>query len=536
MDKGIGLRLNNQTQLVIPKKSEQPDLKVIPQTGDAARTSSENGSVLSKREWLNRHAEDRKQKLTKAFDGVSMSGSAVDAVTADKPKNPTNPTWSDLVNLVREHEDFAEFRQQPKRFWQQVRQMSGTKIVKDNGGNETRTTSRYEELRADTRTKKLSPREFAKTLPPNEKAAFKACQQLRKTFGANNFNDDGITLNEAGQTRFREISVSKGRAADSRASNPASKFSLSGDAPAKTPGKIPADAPGDLLPRELAETPPPNERAIFEARVQTEETFGADLFNDDGVTRSEAGQIRFREISIDPRRAAGLSEGEFSLSGDALAVLRDEPMFGANSAALPGADVAVPQDFKVVVSGNSTLQNIAPVAVSPAASGNTAGASLVLSESFPPRVLTNAAPENITNNNAAARRDSGTVIGGALINGAFAAIDNYHNLENKEIGGSRAVGNVWSEGGDGFAAGATGAMFGAAVGKVIPGAGTVVGGVLGFVSSVVVGVEVDQGLRWLGAGGMTFDANNGEANANDQNQLTTDNSFTTKLNLQPASA
>ena len=467
MDEGIGIQLTNQTQLVI-QNFEQLSLGDIPQTEESAQASgNENGAVLSKREWLNRQAEDRKQELITVFFGGTggiQDGHAINDVTTepiedyaintditentlitkntlktditentvitDEPENLTELSFDDLISLAIEHEDFADFRNQPKKFWQQVRQMSETRCVEADS-DETRATSSYNEFKyneflTDMQAKGLSPREYAKTLPPNE-------------------------------------------------------------------------------------------RTVFLARFQLEEIFGASIFNDDGVTLSENGQIRVREIL-----------NKTDASGEKMSDEKSATPF------IPG--VAVPQSSNGIASGNTTLQNASfdmtshlrdtPFDTAPQ---TVPGASPTMLESYSTRISTNTNSESATAVGAVSRRDSGAAIGGALINGAFISVDNYQNLEHNEIGGSRAVGNVFGETGNGFAAGATGAMFGAAIGGVIPGAGTDVGGVLGFVSGVVVGVEADQGLRWLGADKTVSDAAN-------QTQLISDNSFAPGLTLQPALA
>ncbi len=431
MSGGIEFQPNNQTQGIIqnPGQLSEQNIQLIEYLIEAS--SDENGAVFFNLDWQNQRAEALRQTLTTIFSTISTE--------QNQTENLTNRAWRDLINLAREHNDFKEFRRQPENFWQQVRQMSETRIVKDNAGRETRTASRFNELLEKMQSKNLSPREFAQTLPPNERAVFKACYQLSQTFGANLFNN--------------------------------------------------------------------------------------------GATPNEAAQTKFSEIPTDTSRAAVLREGKFILPG---ATTRGEMLFGAKSAALLGASILTPQNFKGSASGNPAMQNTALPTASPTALGSAAGASLIVPETSAARGLTNAASENTTNTNAA-RRDGGTAIGGALISGAFASIDNHKNLDYREIGDSRAKGSVFGEG-SGFAAGATGAMFGAAVGTVIPGAETVVSGVLGFVSSVVVGVDIDQGLRWLGTG-ITFNATAADnANPNNQKQLTTGDSYTPNSNLQLAPA
>lgn len=431
MSGGIELQINGQTPVAIenPDLPTEQDIQLIERLLQG--NGDENGAVFFNLDWQNRQAENLRQALATIYVAASNE--------PNQTENLTNSTWRGLINLAREHEDFKEFRRSPEHFWQQVRQMSETKIVKDNAGRETRTASRFAELLGKMQSKNLSLREFAQTLPPNERAVFKAAYQLFQTFGANLF--------------------------------------------------------------------------------------------DGGAMPNEAAQTLFSEVSIETSRAAVLSESKFILSG---AATRGEMLFGAKSAALLGANIAAAQNLKSIASGNPALQTNSPDAASPTALGSAAGTSLAAPEISAARGLNIAASENPTNNNAA-RRDNGTAIGGALISGAFASIENHKNLDYREIGDSRAKKSVFGET-SGFAAGATGAMFGAAVGAVVPSAGTAISGVLGFVSSVVVGVEADRGLRWLG-GGISFGATvEGGANANNQKLLTIGSSLIPVSNPQPVLA
>lgn len=97
-----------------------------------------------------------------------------------------------------------------------------------------------------------------------------------------------------------------------------------------------------------------------------------------------------------------------------------------------------------------------------------------------------------------AGRVGGAGVVGGIVNGGFAAYDQYQAYQRGEVTASQAIGTVVGEAGVGFAAGAAGAAAGAAIGSIIPGAGTVVGGAIGFVAGMVVGAAVDWGARQLG--------------------------------------
>ncbi len=107
--------------------------------------------------------------------------------------------------------------------------------------------------------------------------------------------------------------------------------------------------------------------------------------------------------------------------------------------------------------------------------------------------------DNALNNAAVRRGGGGTAVGGALISGALKANDNYKNLESRDINRSRFVGEVGGAGHKSLAAGATGIMMSAAIGNLSPNTETKVSGILGAISGAVVGVETEQGMRFLAA-------------------------------------
>lgn len=397
MSGGIELQPNNLILSLI-RNSESAEQEILPDEFPA-QTGDENGAVFFNLNWQNRQAENLRQALTRIFSEASTE---------------PNPVWTDLITLAKEHEDFAEFRRQPEKFWQQVRQMSETQAAEINN-IETQTTSRFDKFLAEMQAKKMSLREFVQTLPPNERAVFRAAHQLKEFFGTNIFNAAGATPTEAKQTRF-----------------------------------------GEALP--------------------------------------------------DIQRAADVREGKLALPGSLPVAPR---------AVLLGGGVSGYQNFRGA--DNNALQN-------------TANVPQTAPEIFTARGSANAAAENKAQAGASLQRDGGTIIGGALIGGAFAAADDYKNLEKIKSDNSRAA-EEFSGAAGALASGATGAIFGAAVGKIVPGAETVVSGILGFVSSVAIGADVNQGLRWLGEG-VHFAANG--TGAVKEKQLTAGKSLTINANLQTA--
>jgi hypothetical protein len=120
-----------------------------------------------------------------------------------------------------------------------------------------------------------------------------------------------------------------------------------------------------------------------------------------------------------------------------------------------------------------------------------------LNETMTPRLNTKNSGENSETINAAATKRAGEMLAaGALINGALATLERYAKVKRQSL-------DLWADAkaddnGFRFSAGATGAMMGATVGCVVPLAEKGIGEILGFASSVVVGLT-DSGLRSLGA-------------------------------------
>lgn len=349
-------------------------------------------------------------------------------------------SWDDFVNLAADNKDFSGFRNESSDFWRGVRQISEAKTFETGDGIKTEGVSKYDELLTEMKSEKLSLDDLAETLPPKDREIFKARYQIDKTFGANIFKSDGVTLNETGQSRVREIAF-------------------------------------------------------------------------------ESGQI----VALPPDVRQELREEKNSPVGDTVPVLtRREIIADAKKPVMFGEEVAKIPLSEKTESGELKFQDKS----SQIAVGNNNNP--LLAENGATRVVNNPVSDTSSNVNSVVRRDGGAAMGGALINGSFASIDNFKNAENKEISGSHLVGNTNFDGSQSFAAGATGAMMSAAIGSLIPGSDAVIGGVVGFISGIVVGVEADQGLRWLSGDRPTAIAPSGNIN------LLEDNSFAP--NLQPVSA
>lgn len=101
-----------------------------------------------------------------------------------------------------------------------------------------------------------------------------------------------------------------------------------------------------------------------------------------------------------------------------------------------------------------------------------------------------------------AGRIGGAGVIGGIVNGGFAAYDQIGAYNRGEVTASQAIGTVTGEAAVGVGAGLAGAAAGAAIGSIIPGAGTLVGGVIGFGVGMLAGYLADKGLRGMGVNTM----------------------------------
>ncbi len=122
--------------------------------------------------------------------------------------------------------------------------------------------------------------------------------------------------------------------------------------------------------------------------------------------------------------------------------------------------------------------------------------NLILNETSAARIA-HQQNSDTAQTNSALQRETNAAVGGALINGAAKTAEDFPQLENVQIGDSSSSSSFYDSAEGIFAASATGTMMSAAIGSIVPSAHGAVSGVLGFVSGVVVGIEADQGLRWL---------------------------------------
>ena len=171
---------------------------------------------------LAKDADNAAQHLSKNIDNAArhltdQAGRTFKDTLGDNPKDIAKQTFDNLFARAKEHSDFKQFRDQPKEFWNQVRQMSEIRVVETfvKGNFEPRATSRYGELLEIMNRSGGGLDKFLAKLPPGEREVFAARYQMDKTFGADKlFVGSGISLNERGEFALREFLANNGKSAD----------------------------------------------------------------------------------------------------------------------------------------------------------------------------------------------------------------------------------------------------------------------------------------------------------------------------------
>lgn len=243
------------------------------------------------------------------------------------------------------------------------------------------------------------------------------------------------------------------------------------------------------------------EKNVFLARHQINRTFGAnELFAGRGIALAKNGQFPLQTfLSTSGKNQEFSAAGILSLIGGdlgseaAAALLEDggvfsnaQLLFNGKSSALLGLSLALYQNLDALLS----LEEVVPEVPLPKTPNEPVVAPA-------PRLLVKSFSESAETDFAALQiMDGETLAAAALINGALATIEQYDRISRQSLDSLSDL--KADDAGFRFSAGATGAMMGATVGCIVPLAEKGVGEILGFASSVVVGLT-DSGLRSLGA-------------------------------------
>lgn len=316
-------------------------------------------------------------------------------------RNVANQTLDDVISFARDHENFTEFKDQPKEFWDRVKQMSDVQIVKKyaNGHFEPRANSRYGELLEKFNRYGSQGFVFLNSLPEGEKQVFQARHLLDQQFGVDElFIGRGVIIDKSGNFAVREL---------------------------------------------LA-----NNAKNFAAPLST---------------------------------VLGLFNGKFSENSAAPLFAGEQFLLNAKTAALLGLSLTLYQNLNTKLPlTDAALPDVPPKFSEKA--GENGGARFIENNLDGSKI-------------AAERRADNFQIAAALISGALVANRDDKDFKNARFdrwkAGETILGNV-------FSAGATGAMFGAILGCVVPLAENNAATALSFASSVVIGTS-ERGLKYLSA-------------------------------------
>lgn len=480
-------------------QSEQPKTAVVSQN-QLQQTKNTVGSERQLEQTKDTVAPNRQFAQNQTERTKNSADAQQEKQHLGQRRNPVNKSLNDLISLARQHKDFKSFQSEPKKFWDDVKKMSEQRVVEKyvNGKLEPRVASRYGDL-LEMLNRHASKSEFASAkkaeifsrtenlsnAPKNEKSGFAARQQTNQTPGANEFSANrGLIANR--------------HLIPNRDGN----------------NVINSDRTVDKHLQTFLNALPKNERTVFLARHQLNLTFGAnELFAGRGVALEKNGRFPLQIfLSANGKNQEFSANSLLSLIGGDLSekavaalietsesFLNSQILINPKSAALLGLSLALCQNTDATLLLDELVQEaLVPKQPQETIVPKTARDSIV--PQTPNEIA--ASPLNRENAfdggdavNAETKRASDALASGALINGALATVEQFEKIKRQALDLRTEL-----DGGDGlrFSAGATGAMMGATVGCVVPLAEKGIGEILGFASSVVVGLT-DSGLRSLGA-------------------------------------
>ncbi len=449
-----------------PPGEETPDLPDI-------LNRREHGAVYSSLDWQNQRAADRQQRTHESYQGERF------------PANPTGDgDESNFSNFRQSNSETIPFRQPDS-------DQNNFPTARQNSSNYAHDSGNY----ANSRSARNYSNAKSTNFNQNDESFFNALQNQTENARARIIRMSEPHLVEVeidGRIEMRQISHFDELVQLMKSLN--------------------------LTPREFAETLPPEEREAFPARFQTSQisigerpaqtTADKLPLENKSLTQSE---IRPEKINV-----------QTTQTGTAETLTAQTVKENSSGSILQNTLGKAVENPKNILTAEKSFNALSEANLKTASGATNLGAV----ESLNARVLNNQGAENSLIPNTLTKRETGEILGGALINGALTAVGEHENAEIYRIGDSPGRGNYYGASASGFAAGATGSLLSAAIGRVIPGAGTDVGGILGFVSGVVVGVEINEGLRWLGASNSISGTTIFESN------LITENSAAPNFNLQ----
>lgn len=361
-------------------------------------------------------------------------------------KGQKPPTWNNVLDAAKAHPDFAIFQR---------------KFSDPNFFNKVQSPdykARFEEMNRLN----LRDVQYSRTLPKDERGAFLFRDRMNRKLGVNEFfTGNGRTERTDGRNQgvgVREI-LGRNDQVSSMQRTTYAELSETGKTNLKITDNTPTIADNPLRLRGEMRTGAAAGGAIS-AVASLPQVFG----------QASNGDYSGAAKTLATNTAFGSGVGALSSGGERIVGRQIENALGRSNLAQQGIDRLFT---------NGAARNVVGRLAQTEASSLT-------SQTF-----------GTTTRTIAGRIGGAGVIGG-VVNGAFSAYDQIGAYKRGEVSGSQAIGTVTGEAAVGVGAGLAGAAAGAAIGSIIPGAGTIVGGVIGFGVGVAAGYLADKGLRGLG--------------------------------------
>ena len=353
----------------------------------------------------------------------------------------TQPSWDVLTDRAKNNSAFSDYSSKPESFWKNVQNLN---------------------LQAELPKFNADKKGYLSSLTPTQQDVFNARQKMNQLLGVNEyFTNDGRTARTDGQNKtygVREFLVDNTELGNIQ-KNAFVDLNNTGKSNLQTVERAPTIANNPLR-------------------------LGSEMRNGGLIGGATSAVTSLPQVFDQARSGDYLGAAKTLGTNTALGTT-----VGALSS---GGERIIGRGFENAL-GNSTFANNLIDRTF-----TNGGARTVVSR------LAQTEASNLSSSafNSTVRQFAGRVGGagvvGGVVSGAFSAYDQIGAYNRGEVTGSQAIGTVTGEAAVGVGAGMAGAAAGAAIGSIIPGAGTIVGGVIGFGVGMAAGYLADKGLRGLG--------------------------------------
>lgn len=187
------------------RQTDQPKNQTLKQQTDQTKSLIDKSLTEPAKNLLNKQMPEPAKSLLNNSQ-TQAAKNPLNKLPPEPAKEILNKTWDALVDAAKEHKDLGTFRDKPKQFWNEVRQMSELRLVESfvGGKAEPRVVSRFGELLKQLERQGGGLQNFLSTLSPSERQVFQARYQLNQTFGASEFfAGKGIALDKRGDFPVR---------------------------------------------------------------------------------------------------------------------------------------------------------------------------------------------------------------------------------------------------------------------------------------------------------------------------------------------